>query len=78
MKPHLSNAELARRLVEIRNRAISNGLTLLSLDEINAEVNELRGKKNSGDSCPIAQEWTVGIPVRGIEPPDELREGEMP
>lgn len=44
----LSNFELGRKLVEIRNRAISNGLTLLNLDEINAEVNGLRGNRDSG------------------------------
>ena len=46
----LSNYELGRKLIEIRNRAISNGLTLLTLDEINAEVNKLRGNRDSGDA----------------------------
>lgn len=26
----------------------------------------------------VRQEWTVGSPVKGIEPPEELREGERP
>lgn len=46
----LSNFELGRKLIEIRNRAIFNGLTLLNLDEINAEVNGLRGNRDSGDT----------------------------
>jgi len=45
----LTNAELGRRLLEIRNRAISGGLKLLSLDEINVEVSKLRGDRNTGD-----------------------------
>lgn len=46
----LSNTELGRRLIEIRNKAISRGLKLKNLDEINAEVAKLRGDRSTGDA----------------------------
>lgn len=49
LKSRLTNAELGRRLLEIRSRAISEGMKLLSLDEINVEVSKLRGDRNTGD-----------------------------
>lgn len=42
------NTELGRKLLEIRNRAIGNGMRLLTCDEINAEVAEQRGQHNDG------------------------------
>lgn len=44
--PLKPKTELGRKLLELRNKAIKAGMPLLSFDEINTYMNELRGELN--------------------------------
>ncbi len=50
MSTKIPNTELGKRLIELRNRAIENGVVLLNADEINAEVAKNRGGSEKTES----------------------------